>query len=416
MEGMKRAPAILLVGLMACTGGRIEGGRTIDTVTSPVTGPSTAPSPSVVGPTIGPSPTAAPERGHGAVDETKDVSFVDPAHGWALVWRTDRASHASRLRGVYKTSDGGHTWHVVGRPTASPVVTHLQLSTRNDGFAFGPDLFVTHDGGNEWRRIDVDRTVLDLQAVGASVWMLVGRCFEGATGPGGCHHARLERSTDAGRTWSSPERVLPVGEDEELNADPDEQQLSLVRAGSRAGWIVSASGGDPDLPSPLLGTSDGGSVWSPLRNPCSRKVPAAGGFTGPLTFEEHISAIDPRRLWMVCTDEPALGQADRVLYRSADGGRHWRRAASRCCSGNELHIAAISWRKGWETDGTAAYALARIIVGRGIGNYVIADKAPWVSLKFLTRRFGWAAMSTNVLYRTTDAGRHWRMHPIQPAP
>jgi len=131
--------------------------------------------------------------------------------------------------------------------------------------------------------------------------------------------------------------------------------------------------------------------------------------TGPLTFEEHISALDRTRLWMACTNEPAGGQADRVLYRSTDGGRHWRLASRACCFGNDLQLVAVSWGYGWATDDAGGYALARVSV-RGGRTIPVADtEGLWVSLHFLRSPvgFGWAATSTNLLYLAADRGNKW---------
>jgi hypothetical protein len=320
-----------------------------------------------------------------------DLSFVDDIHGFALGGFTPAS-----ITAILRTSDGGRRWKTMAstpRPEA-----HIQFSTPRLGWAYGPDLYVTTDGGQTWNPEHPGGRVGRLAVAGPSVWALVARCPNGVT----CRLGRLRISEDAGRRWHTA--PLPPAIHPDFVVD-------MQRRGT-AGWILTSDYVVGEERSELVQTHDGGATWSEVDSPCMRKARAFGHSIGPFIFEEHLSPIDSSRVWLLCLTEPALGQNDGNLFLSIDGGMRWR--SSRVSpAGADLLLATVSLRAAWIADNSAAYELRRFSTLRETHGPVVAtNRPPWIGLQFVDPRHGWAAAGDRI-YRTTD-GRRWlpvSLHP-----
>jgi hypothetical protein len=93
------------------------------------------------------------------------VSFVSADLGWVLGTATCGGTPCTS---ILRTSDGGRTWAAIPAPLApisgptpgassgtpgTPGVSGLRFADPLNGWAFGPDLWATHDGGQTWRRL-----------------------------------------------------------------------------------------------------------------------------------------------------------------------------------------------------------------------------------------------------------------------
>src|SRR5215472_11554400 len=105
--------------------------------------------------------------------EVMSVRFVSPRMGWLLGERGERASRVL----MRETVDGGRTWAAVPAPAApaadmfqssSPpnAVGSILFTSRRDGWAFGPALWRTTDGGATWRRERAPGPVANLEVTG----------------------------------------------------------------------------------------------------------------------------------------------------------------------------------------------------------------------------------------------------------
>ncbi len=295
---------------------------------------------------------------------------------------------------VMRTTDGGRSWDTVGAPPEP--VWQVEFGTSELGWAFGPDLFVTRDGGSTWTREHPGGPVGRLAVVGRSVWALVGGCQQGT-----CRLGRLRTSQDGGRRWQTA--PLPRSIHSDFIVD-------LERRGS-VGWILTSDSIVDERRSQLVETHDGGATWSVRQSPCMGKARAFGHPIGPHIFEEHLSAIGPSRVWLLCL-EPLETKNNGILFLSTDGGGRWSRSPV-SPAGEDVLLSAVSLRAAWVVD-NAAYALERFSTGGSPPGPGPKVRRPWwAGLQFIDPDHGWAAAG-NKVYRTTD-GRHWLSVELRPS-
>ena len=139
-------------------------------------------------------PAAARARG-GGVLTVLSASFVSASAGWLLATPCAGQVRTCRTVVMRQTADGGRTWFAVPAPDAPPAdifqgsppanaVGAIVFAGGGAGWAFGPALWQTRDGGATWRKISVPGgPVRDVGVAGGRVLAVAGRC-----GAGGCPH------------------------------------------------------------------------------------------------------------------------------------------------------------------------------------------------------------------------------------
>ena len=111
---------------------------------------------------------------------------------------------------ILLTTDGGSHFSSVGAPHASlssdpnrPGYSQIRFADADNGFAFGPDLYATHDGGRTWTSVDVGGSVIDLAISNGTAYAIVDVSNSGAAGE------RLMRSPVSADEWT----VVPAAGD-----------------------------------------------------------------------------------------------------------------------------------------------------------------------------------------------------------
>lgn len=362
---------------------------TVTTAPGSTTTGVTSPSPTS---TTSTSTTAAPPTDTG-LDFVSDIDFTSATRGFAIgtvqCGTTDQTCAAVRA-----TTDGGLTWHALGAPAASSdAVGNVQIrfGPGADGYIFGQDLFVTHDGGSTWTSSDLTN-VVSLEPEGKDVWALSRPC-DSAISCG----LDLWRSTDAFVTHSI----------EHLPAELSGQSGRLLRQNQSVAWILALDINQTSIA--LDGTTDGGSTWKPLAMPCPDPR-----FGADLTF------VDATHMWLVCAQDAGAGQQGKAVFTSSDGGASWHSTAALALSGLVANIAAASVDRAFvalshgglmrTTDGGATWDEA---LPMDPANPVDAAVGP---VHFVDPSHGWvvgqAADGSPVVWRTDDGGDTWTAVPI----
>jgi len=318
-----------------------------------------------------------------------DVAFGDDLHGWEV---GSTCTDGSCVLAVRATADGGRTWTapspVDPRPTGADATARVAFRGARSGFVAAAGLLYTSgDGGRTWSRASLPDGVVAVAPVGASVWAL-----QACPGSPPCS-VRVLASTDDGRHWAAMAAGPAVA-----GADATMVRVSAVDA------FVAGSGSAGRGGSRLAATHDGGHSWEQLPDPCG---PSPAG-AAPV-----IAALEPTELWVACD-----GPADRAVYRSRDGGRHWEQRVSAAPGAGALGAAGSP----------AALALAPrgpVYLGLEPGPLLrSSDGATWtVSLEattaggvrlveFVDTAHGWVVTGDGRALGTADGGRTWT--PLAP--
>jgi photosystem II stability/assembly factor-like uncharacterized protein len=241
------------------------------------------------------------------------VSASNPDVIYVGSGEADMRSQISYGDGMYKSSDGGRTWHNIGlRHTRQ--IGRILIDPRNPdlllvaalGHAYGPNsergVFRSTDGGNTWQRVlyqDENTGAIDLawnasnpQTVYASLWQTrrpPWSVYPPSNGPG----SGLYKSSDGGKTWTQI-----TG-----NGFPSEGlgRIGLAVAPSdpnRVCAIVDAKEGG------LYRSDDGGATWQ--RADAENRIWGRGWYFGQV----EIDPKDPNTFYVMNTS----------TYRSRDGG------------------------------------------------------------------------------------------------
>ena len=220
---------------------------------------------------------------------------------------------------VARTDDAGKTWTGVPAPLTGPAdgatgVSQIRFLNGEDGWAFGPELFATHDGGHTWAQVVTDGLrVTDLETVGDRAFAVFASCTgTGAAFAAQCTSFTLYSSPAAADDWT------PVGP-ATSRADRASGGLRIVLTGTR-GYLLAPNG--------MLysGPVNGSAPWPPVASvPCAVGTPQADGQpTGAL-----LGAANATNLILVCASSSVPG-AQQASWSSPrpTAGSAWQNAGA----------------------------------------------------------------------------------------
>src|SRR5215471_16546878 len=291
------------------------------------------------GPAASPGPTAPPPSSPGPAATSTgrpvpagpappplSVTFVGAATGWVMgqklpARRCDRPA-APACISLRRTDTSGSAWRTVHPPPAhgpngATGVSQIRFLTRSNGWAFGPQLWATHNAGRTWTLIPTGgRRVTALEARGQRVFSVWARCT--GTGPGFAAHCG-DFAVYSSRRGSDNWAPVPGA-----SAGPGPGgAVSLLLTGT-AGYLLSPEG---VLSGPLTGAA-----WQPVTGAasltCSTGPAQPGGQpSGALLTSNGSSGLD-----LLCT-------RTRAIYASQDGGRSWRPAGAAPAAGTASFLS-----------------------------------------------------------------------------
>jgi photosystem II stability/assembly factor-like uncharacterized protein len=321
----------------------------------------------------------------------------------ALAFVGARGPECLRAFQLWRTSDGGETWHSLPG-TCGPPLTDLNAVSEQVLFAAhssddypGPARSVVRrstDGGRSWQvlRRERGRRVVRLAFADARRGFVVDELYTPGAG-GGTSCPRLRLTADGGRTWMS--RTIAFG-----NRDCDSAgsgggpQVPTVFLGTRYAWA-----GD-DGAGVVWRTDDGAHTWRVSAEPRSLGLMelvgrALAGAAGALTVQTAagpVATSDGGRTW-----KPSHWPSDRAIALAQGRGAYLAPGRS-----HDREVPMVT------PDGGRTWRRLRLPPGL---------TAPVVDVAFTTARDGLIATgeygsSELAVFATHDRGRTWRRIPL----
>jgi hypothetical protein len=344
----------------------------------------------------------------------QSITWVSPARGWLLGTAQCAAGHKSCTT-VLGTTDGGVRWSAVG--TVASAIAHsggqgvseIRFGSARLGWAFGPALFESTDGGRAWARQAIPgggKQVLALAATAAAAYAVVAPCPVGSFGscrtPMGLWRAPISGRGQPGR-WARIPIRLPAN------------FTAVLAAFANSVYVVDPFGpglGQPDR----FYASANGRTFSARPDPCSRLLDSS------LT---DVVATSASKVDMLCVGNPGMSRAMKVVFRSSDGARHSASAGDASAGNQDFGIQA----------GLAASATGNLVVASASsGDWIYLNdsgRSAWTTaLSLADGGLGWndpvfSSSSTawvvngpasftgvGLLYVTRDGGRKWAVKKL----
>jgi hypothetical protein len=274
--------------------------------------------------------------------QATSVTFVNLHTGWVIGQAAVGLAGYCRTgycTSMARTDNAGRSWYglhapLTGAPDGPSGVNQVRFLDTENGWAFGPELFATHDGGATWTPVTVPggMRVTSLETVGSTAFAVFAQC----TGTGrdfaaGCTRFFLYSSPAAGNDWT-PVPGLAGG--------------FALSSGAASSATVVLTHGEGYLYTPdgelASGPATAGATWqvaSPTAAPCLPGPAAADG--QPSGGQLAVSA--PGDLALACPPQTGgthFGGPGEIIYTSVDGGQSWQAHGSLPISATVTSLAA----------------------------------------------------------------------------
>jgi hypothetical protein len=413
-------PTLLIPRLQLGPGPTQSGAAAGQTQDASPTHPSASPSTPAPNTAVAPPPVPANFA-------ATSVTFIGTLTGWVL-GQAGVPGHcpivAQDCTSIARTDDGGATWYgvpapVTGAPDGSAGVSQIRFLDRNDGWAFGPELFATHDGGHNWTKISTGGLrVTTLEARGDRAFAVWARCT--GTGSGFAAHCTsfaVYSAAASGDQWT------PVAGATAGISSGATTGTTPATAGTTPGATASASlllnGTRGYLLTPggnlVSGPVSGQGAWQPLVTaPAGAACTAGAAQPDGQPAGEMLAATGPSGLVLVCTGPASAGSQPKTVYTSADNGTTWRRAGTAPTAGTATSVAGTP---------------SAIVLATSLGIEVSADGgATWAAARGTRPPGGFAfvGMTTpaqgvavpadpgqHAVWFTIDSAQTWQASPIK---
>jgi photosystem II stability/assembly factor-like uncharacterized protein len=330
------------------------------------------------------------------------TTWSSASQGWLLGSAPCGTNSCATLAG---TTDGGTTWDLAGHLSvpvadsgtpADTGVSGIQFSSASVGWAFGPQLFRTGNGGKTWAQLTIPghgHQVLALAATADGVYAVVSPCKQYAMSCQATTLSLWRAGSLTGQSWTKIPAQLPVND--------------TASIASFAGTIYLV---DPGIPGTLDASTDG-QHFSTRRIPCNTSLDVGLAEVAP-TSATHVA--------LLCDGNPGISKATKTVYRSVNTGQTYTSAGTTGALGIDAELAAstsghllvASWANGsWmylNSTGQKKWStpLALGDGGAGFNDLTFASSTvAWVVYGPVTMfpdDFG-------KLYVTRDGGANWKL-------
>jgi hypothetical protein len=263
--------------------------------------------------------------------QPSSVTFVSGSTGYVIGQAGAPGQCATQYcTSVARTQDAGGTWTglpapLAGAPDGATGVGQIRFLDGINGWAFGPELWATHDGGENWKKIGTqERRVIDVETVGARAFAIEARCTGSGTAfAADCTSFTLYSTPATTNDWTQ------VGASTTGLTTGSAGAAALMLTGTR-GYLLGPGG------TLFAGPVDGGTWQAAGKLPCAVGLAQQDGSpAGAL-----LAAVNAQNLVLACTQTAAGDTEAKTLYVSSDGGKSWQQTSSGPAAGVATSVTA----------------------------------------------------------------------------
>jgi hypothetical protein len=328
------------------------------------------------------------------------VTFVSASTGFVIGQTSECSTYCTAVAG---TTNSGQSWFGVGAPPAgapdgSSGVSQVRFLSPEVGWAFGPELYMTQNGGQTWTQADTHGLrVTDLETVGDEAYAVFAQCSGTGTDYAvDCTHVSLESSSLGSNVWTAMPGLQGLG----FNLGDVSGKILLYHT---QGFFYAPDG-------VLYGGSTSGANWQRVSTTALPCMPPGGEVDGQSPGGQ-LAAATGTDLALACP----VGISDQqTISTSSDGGQNWVKQATATVKGSVTSLTAGS-------EGTLALATTEGIyfsADNGL-HWQLAEQGPSGGFGYVgmtTPMQGVAvpaeASSSDSIWLTANAGENWQQLPI----
>jgi len=363
------------------------------------------------------------------------VTWDSLSTGWVLgpagtAGHCGAQQNSSVCTSIAITHDSGQTWSGVPAPVTTGV-TGLRFLNASYGWAFGPQLWATDDGGEQWHQVPTSNlSVPQLETINGRAYALFADCRNiDGNADAACTKYTLKTATVGSDDWVPVDGVpgdLTGGTADFTQATGQADSAILELAGATGtqpatGYLVAPDG--TLYASPLDGTA-----WHKVTTlPCT-PGPGTGGGGRPQALQltpDGTSSAGGSRLAVVCYQGTA---GTTSVYVSNDNGATWTEQAGVASMPATTVTASLTSLP----DGTLILAAFNRSGGQSGGIYLLpAGATQWQAASLSdssgkTYGFTYVGMTSatqgvalggnpdlHAIWMTSNGGQTWTVQPIQ---
>lgn len=349
------------------------------------------------------------------------ITWLSPERGWVLgsVPCASPDSGAPPTPGcaeVIGTTNGGKTWSLTGKvgtylvqqgqPTTN-YVSEIRFANSKVGWAFGPGLFRTTNGGRSWKKIALPKggkQVVSLAASSSGGYLAMTPCANGS-GAGDCNQKGYTFWRTATLTGAWKRIPLKTA----LPANRFDNGVDVAASGKTVYALWSATNNIGTIFNDKLYASTNGVSFSARPDPCV-------GLALTQAVPTSKSRVD-----ILCANAIGGGQTSKAVYRSTDTGKKDTSAGAPPGPGDTPQLAASP---SGNLAVSAAFAASYIFVndtGKTSWSQPVNEAdggAGWNDIVYVSDHEAWVvydpaqdpcSCAVGEVFVTRDSGQHWTL-------